>query len=254
MPKIKIAVKQYGGKSTLAKWIVSHFPEHRTYCEPFVGSCSVLFEKPRSFIEIINDMDGQIINVFKKIREEPEKLAAMLWATPYCNTNWRDFVDPETLEDARLFMAKSVQFYCGNGNTSTWAVDKSPCPHKPKQEVWADWFLRVLPAAARLRSCEILQEDAIKTILRVYQQEKTLIYVDPPYLGHEKEYKFGVNYQQMVAVLMDATSNVILSEYPEADKYFSKWRRVERECVGTCRTGAHNTKAKKKTEVLYMNF
>ena len=255
MSIVKITYKQYGGKASIAKWIVSHFPEHKIYLEPFCGSCSVLFAKDKSFVEMVNDLDDRIINMFKQIREQPEQLAALLWATPYSAANWRDVkVSDDELEDACLLMAQGVQFYCGNGNTSTWAIDKCSANHKPKPEVWADWFSRILPAAARLRSVQVLQEDAIKAIQRVYQQEDALIYVDPPYFGHEKEYRFGVDYQKMVKVLKDAKSKVVVSEYATADQFWDDWRRVEKTTAGRARTGAHNTTAKEKTEVLYMNF
>lgn len=252
---IKITYKQYGGKSSIAKWIVSHFPEHKIYLEPFCGSCSVLFSKPKSFIEIVNDLDNRIINMFNQMRERPEQLAALLWATPYSSANWRDAsVSDDALEDARLLLAQGVQFYCGNGNTSTWAIDKCIAKHKPKPEVWADWFSRILPAAARLRSVQILHEDAINAIKRVYQQDETLIYVDPPYFGHEKEYRFGVDYQNMVDVLKSAKSKVVVSEYATADSFWNEWRRSEKVTAGRARTGAHNVIAKEKKEVLYMNF
>ena len=251
----KITYKQYGGKSSLAKWIVSHFPEHRVYLEPFCGSCSVLFAKPVSFVEIVNDLDDRIINMFKIIRANPEQLAALLWATPYSAANWREEKSSENeLEDARLLMAQGVQFYCGNGNTSTWAIDKCSAKHKPKQEVWADWFLRIIPAAARLRTVQLLHEDAINAIKRVYQQEEALIYVDPPYFGHEKEYRFGVDYQNLVAVLKESKAKVIVSEYATADDFWAGWRRIEKTTAGRARTGAHNMVAKEKIEILYMNY
>lgn len=251
----KITYKQYGGKSSIAKWIVKHFPEHRTYLEPFCGSCSVLFAKSKSFIEIVNDLDGRIINMFKKIREEPEKLAAMLWATPYSSANWRDVkVSDNEMEDARLLMAQGVQFYCGNGNTSTWALEKSGAPHKPKSEVWADWFLRILPAAARLRSVQILQEDAIVAIKRVYQQEDVLIYIDWPYVGHENEYRYKIDYNETMNVLNSAKCKIIVSEYSEAIKLFKNWNYVSRDTAGRARTGKHNTTAKVKKEMLFANF
>lgn len=255
MSKIKITYKQYGGKSTLAKWIVSHFPEHKIYLEPFCGSCSVLFTKEKSFIEIVNDMDGRIINMFEKIRGNPQELAALLWATPYSKENWREVkASNDDLEDARMLMAQGQQFYCGNGNTSTWSIDKSACPHKPKPEVWADYFLRILPAAARLRTVQILNEDALKAISRVSDSPDTLIYVDPPYSGHEKEYRFAVDYAKMVAALKEAKAKVIVSEYPAAAEFFPGWRRVDKVTTGSARTGRHNTNAKQKTEVLFMNY
>lgn len=254
LPTPKITYKQYGGKASISKWIVSHFPEHRVYCEPFCGSCSVLFAKPRSFIEIVNDMDHRIINMFNMIREKPEELAALLWATPYSNVNWRNQGDVEELEDARLLMSQGVQQYCGNGNTSTWAIDKCAASHKPKPEVWADWFLRILPAAARLRSVQILQEDALTTIKRVMDNTECLIYVDPPYFGHEKEYRFTVQYADMVDLLKQAKAKVIVSEYLDASHFYAGWEQVEKTTAGRARTGAHNTQAKVKTEVLFSNF
>ena len=251
MSQPQIIYKQYGGKASISKWIVSHFPEHKIYCEPFCGSCSVLFAKPRSFVEIVNDMDSRLINLFSKLRENPKELAALLWATPYSKENWRSHIELETLEDAALFMAESVQYYCGNGNTSTWAIDKTSAPHKPKPNVFADWFLRIAPAAARLKDVQILHEDACKTIERVYQMEDALIYLDPPYVGHEKEYRFRVDYQKMVDLLHQAKCKVIVSEYPEAESYFKGWTKIEKETPGRCSTG-HTGKAKVKREILYL--
>lgn len=253
---MKIVYKQYGGKATLSKWIVQYFPEHRVYCEPFFGSGSVLFAKEKSFIEVVNDLDKRIINMFKKIREEPEKLAALLWATPYSKENWRELnKDLDSLEDARLFMAASVQYYCGNGNSSTWAIDKCPAPHKPKGDVWADWFLRVLPAANRLRDAVVLNEDAIG-VIRNNSHEDTLIYADPPYYGMQHEYRHQVNYEEMVKAFKESKSKIIVSEYPTAEQFYKDWNRIDKETVSRAKTGrngvAHTTKM--KTEVLFKNF
>ncbi len=251
----KITYRQYGGKASIAKWIVSQLPEHRVYVEPFCGSAAVLLAKPRSFIEIVNDLDGRIINMFRQIKARPRELAALLWATPYTAENWRDMPPPADIDDAVLLMAQGAQFYCGNGNSSTWSIDKNPYPHKPRNEVWADWFLRVLPAANRLRGVEILHEDALRTIERVHKQDPaTLLYVDPPYHGHEKEYRFQVNYEEMVRLLREATCRVVVSEYLTAGSFFQDWNRIEKETASRCGTGRHNYGGKKKTEVLYLNF
>lgn len=239
----------------MAKWIVSHFPEHRVYLEPFCGSCAVLLAKPKSFIEIVNDLDKRLISMFETLRERPEELAAVLWATPYSPENWRKAkTSEEALEDARLLIASGQQFYCGNGNTSTWAIDKSPAPHKPKSSVWADYCQRILPFAARVKDVQILCEDAIKSIERVKDNPEALIYVDPPYLGHEDEYRFGVDYDRLVAVLSDCKAKVIISEYETAIDRFPGWHVVRKETAGRARTGAHNTTARRKVECLIANF
>lgn len=66
-------LKYPGAKWSLAEWIISRFPEHHSYLEPFFGSGAVLFRKPRSHIETVNDMDGAVVNLFRCIREDPER-------------------------------------------------------------------------------------------------------------------------------------------------------------------------------------
>ena len=248
----KITYRQYGGKASIAKWIVSHLPEHRVYLEPCCASAAVLLAKPRSFIEIVNDLDDGIMAMWRAIQSQPEQLAALLWATPYTAANWREQPVDE-IDKAVLLMAQGGQFYCGNGNTSTWAVDKCGAPHKPSPEVWADWFLRVLPAANRVRAVELLHEDALVAIQRVYQNPDALIYVDPPYVGHEKEYRYRLDYPGMVALLKAASAKVIVSESPAADAYFADWNRIERD---TPRRGACERRGRcsNKVEVLFTNF
>ena len=62
-------IRYPGSKARLADWIIGHFPEHRSYLEPFLGSGAVLFQKPRSSIETVNDLDGEVINLFDCIEE-----------------------------------------------------------------------------------------------------------------------------------------------------------------------------------------
>ena len=110
----KITYRQYGGKASIAKWVVSHFPEHRVYMEPCCASAAVLLAKPRSFVEIINDLDDRIMGMWRAIKSQPEQLAALLWATPYTAANWRSLPPPGDIEEAVLLMAQGTQFYCGN--------------------------------------------------------------------------------------------------------------------------------------------
>jgi len=248
----KIIYRQYGGKASIAKWVVSHFPEHRVYMEPCCASAAVLLAKPRSFIEIINDLDDRIMGMWRAIKSRPEQLAALLWATPYTAANWREQPVGD-IDQAVLLMAQGTQFYCGNGNSSTWSLDKCPDPHKPSPEVWADWFQRVLPAANRMRGVALLHEDALVAIQRVYRDPEALIYVDPPYLGHEKEYRYQINYPQMVGLLNAASAKVIVSESPGADSYFSAWNRIERDTPRRC-AAERRGKCSNKVEVLFMNF
>jgi len=249
----KITYRQYGGKASIAQWIVSHFPSHRVYLEPCCGSAAVLLAKPHSFVEIINDLDEQVMGMWRAIKSQPEQLAALLWATPYTAANWREQPVGD-IDRAVLAMAQGSQFYCGNGNDSTWSLDKCPAPHKPKAEVWADWFRRVLPAANRMRGVVLLHEDALAAIQRVCNDTETLIYVDPPYYGHEDEYRYRIDYPAMVELLIAAKARVVVSEYPTAAAFYRGWNRIDRVTASRAGTGRHNYRGKKKTEVLFTNF
>ena len=87
---MKAVVKYPGGKWGLAKWIISFFPPLHTYLEPFFGSGAVLFNKPRSNIETVNDLDGEVVNLFEWIKRDPERLAHEIYWTPYARQVYED--------------------------------------------------------------------------------------------------------------------------------------------------------------------
>ncbi len=72
-----------GSKWSMADWIISHMSEHTTYLETHFGSGAVLFKKPASVIETVNDLDGNVVNLFRVIRECPEELTRFIYWTPY---------------------------------------------------------------------------------------------------------------------------------------------------------------------------
>ena len=76
--------KYPGSKWSVAKWIIDFFPEHHSYLEPFAGSLAVLMNKPRSHIETVNDLDGNVVNLFHWIRDDPEKLAHEIYFALKC--------------------------------------------------------------------------------------------------------------------------------------------------------------------------
>ncbi len=78
MSDLKAILKYPGGKWRIAEWIISHFPAHKVYCEPFFGSGGVFFKKRPSNIETINDINGEIVNLFRVCREHPSELAAAM--------------------------------------------------------------------------------------------------------------------------------------------------------------------------------
>ena len=80
---MKAVIKYPGSKWSMAEWIISFFPKHHSYLEPFFGSGAILFNKPRSNIETVNDLDGNAVNLFEWVRKDPERLAYEIYWTPY---------------------------------------------------------------------------------------------------------------------------------------------------------------------------
>src|SRR5690606_6837914 len=76
-------IRYHGGKWRIAPWIISHFPEHRVYVEPFGGGGSVLLRKPRSYAEVYNDLDGEIVNLFRVARDCGDELIRSVELTPF---------------------------------------------------------------------------------------------------------------------------------------------------------------------------
>lgn len=252
---IKVPLRRYGGKVYLAQWIISHFPKHTTYIEPFCGSASVFFAKEPAQAEILNDIDDRIIQAFETLRSRPFELAAALWATPYAQKNWRREI-PDGLERAALMIASSQQFYAGATNTSTFSVDSGHA-NKNKARVWADWFQRVLPAAARLKDAQILSMDALQVIGRFSDLEDACWFIDPPYVGHEDEYRHSVDFGALALALAGVKGKVILSGTEKEREFFPTWRSVGREYVGRAGVGGAGHKKQKSktyTEYLYLNW
>lgn len=76
-------LRYHGGKWKLAPWIISHMAEHKTYVEPFGGGGSVLIRKPRAYAEVYNDLDGDVVNLFRVARDRGEELRQALALTPF---------------------------------------------------------------------------------------------------------------------------------------------------------------------------
>ncbi|MCI9682401.1 MAG: DNA adenine methylase, partial [Lachnospiraceae bacterium] len=87
---MRAIMKYPGSKWSIAKWIIDFFPEHHSYLEPFFGSGAVLFNKPRSHIETVNDLDGNVVNLFEWIKSDPERLAHEIYYTPYARQVYED--------------------------------------------------------------------------------------------------------------------------------------------------------------------
>lgn len=173
----------YGGKATLAPWIVSLLPKHRVYVEPFAGSLAVLFAKVPALHEVINDIDSDIVTFFRVLRERADDLVDACELTPYARDEFalaKPDEPVDELERARRFWVRVNQGFnkaaiLNNGWSSSVACQNG----EPKTV--QNRLARLRAAARRLHSVTIENRDACE-VIEQYGVADGVIYVDPPYV------------------------------------------------------------------------
>ena len=167
---MKCVLKYPGAKNRIADWILQYIPPHEVYLEPYFGSGAVFFSKQPSRIETINDMDKEVINYFRVIREQPEKLVEILKMTPYARDEYYnacEYIETDTdLERARKFAVRCWQgFGCSNRYRNGFrSSQRKTSPHTTKE--WRSIPDRLLIAAERLKNAQIENLPAVELIKR----------------------------------------------------------------------------------------
>lgn len=246
-----------GAKWGMAKEIVSLMPPHRSYLEPFFGSGAVLFNKPQSAIETVNDIDGDIVNFFKVLRERPEELAAYIAMTPYSRDVFNDAHENRGSSDFERAWKFAIRSKMGHGfktyQKTGFKVDVCGRERAYCVSYWNRLPDDLLAAAGRLKEVQIENQSALD-LIRKFNYDNVLIYADPPYLLDTrggKQYRYEMTEQDHVE-LLDALKRhkgtVILSGYPSEmyDRELVGWSRISRK--------AYNQNADQRTEVLWCNF
>lgn len=209
-----------GSKWSLADWIISFMPDHITYLEPFFGSGAVLFSKKRSQLETINDIDGEVINLFKIIRERPEELAHAIKFTPHSREeyylSYENAVDK--LERARRLI---VRLWQGRGGKTAhrtgWRSMIETNGPLPGEE-WLRFPEKIAVVAERLKGVQIENQSALQLIER-YSRQNVLIYADPPYILSTRtttSYRYEMtndDHLELLDVLDNHPGPVLLSGY-----------------------------------------
>lgn len=253
---VKPILKYPGSKWSLASWITSHFPDHRRYVEPYCGSAACFFAKEPAKHEVLNDLNGSIVNFFRVLRSRPADLAGAIALTPWSEEEYnaieKSVVVDDPLEHARRFLVRSWQAHGGTINqVSGWKHNGLNGNVFPSH-LWQKIPERLLMAADRLKDAEIRNRPALE-IIRYYNSVDTLLYVDPPYMLSTRSRKYyshemtDGDHAELLEALDRHTGMVVLSGYAHAlyDDRLSHWQRVS-----MLTNGEHG---KHQTEVLWLN-
>ncbi len=260
-------LRYHGGKFRLAPRIIELFPTHRTYVEPFGGGAGVLLQKPRVPREIYNDLDGEIVNVFRVMRDQPDQLIRAIALTPYARAEHELSFDASTdpIEQARRTIARSFMSYgttFTRRNVTDGRLQRTGfrAMRRDATTTAMDWAglpgaFRVI--ADRLQGVLIEHRDACKVMVD-HDSAETLFFVDPPYVHSTRVgtvsrshlgYAFELSddeHRRIAETIHRLKGSVIISGYA-SDLYdrelYRDWRRFE--------FNAHACNSGQRTEVVW---
>ena len=238
--KARPLVRYHGGKWMLAPWILSHFPPHRVYVEPFGGGGSVLLRKARSYAEVYNDLDGEIVNLFRVTRTRGEELAMLCELTPFARVEFAESYEPsgDELEQARRTLIRSFMGFGSNShsNKTGFRSNSNRSGTTPAHD-WMNYPAALRITIQRLRGVIVENRDAL-TCMRQHDSAETLHYADPPYVmstrsDEKADYSHEMtdaDHQTLAAGLRELVGMVIVSGY-RSDMYddlYAGWKRIDR--------------------------
>ncbi|WP_083640020.1 DNA adenine methylase [Pseudomonas sp. PA15(2017)] len=245
MPITAPVIRYHGSKFRLAPWVIEHLPQHTCYVEPFGGAGGVLMQKSRAYAEVYNDLDGDIVNLFRVLQGEATRAALFqaLTLTPYARAEfelaWEAVEEP--VERARRTIIRAQMGFGSAGATkgkTGFRIDTKR-EYGTAQALWADYPDSIAEIGQRLSGVLIENRPAIE-VIRAHDARNTLHYVDPPYM-HDTRYlgaKHGRYYRhemtdaqhaELLAALLELEGMVVISGYPCElyDSMLAGWDRRE---------------------------
>ena len=252
----------------LAPWIIESLPPHRIYVEPFAGAGSVLMrKKPAPFCEVVNDLDGEIVNLYRVLRNQAqaESLCRMLELTPFARAEFAlsyEPVDGDPIEQARRTVVRAFQGF-GSDSGSGAKTGFRANGNRQNTHPCKDWIIypRCLQAFTERLVGVIIENRPAVDIIRQHDATTTLFYCDPPYVVEtrstnvtscsDKGYRHEMTddeHRELAGVLRSAKGMVVVSGYASAlyDKeLFPDWHRKERKTMAD--------HSRERIEVLWLN-
>ncbi|MDE6852679.1 MAG: DNA adenine methylase [Lachnospiraceae bacterium] len=261
---MRSVLKYPGSKWNIADQLVSLIPEHHSYVEPFFGSGAVFFRKLPSAIEMINDRDSNVTNLFRCIQEDPERLAGLVLTTPFSREVYDNCYQEVSLVQmamddpyykALLFLIKCWQGYGyrTSGHKVGWKRDVYG--REKMYSLW-DWYQlpdRIIKVAERLRMVQIENRPALD-LIEQYNHSNVFMYLDPPYVFSTrcgKQYKYEMSnkdQENLLTTILKSKAKIMISGY-ESDLYNGYLQGWEKEYFTSC--AEHGSS---RQEVVWMNY
>ncbi len=257
----KRVLKYPGSKWNIAGQLAGLIPPHHSYVEPYFGSGALLFSKPPSHIETVNDIDSDVTNLFSCIQQDSERLARLVMTTPYSREVYEKQFDKNHAGYASRYQRAAgflVMCWQGHGfRTNGYKVGwKNDVVGRERSYALRDWYRlpeTIVGVAERLRQVQIENRPALEVIKR-FDYQGVFMYIDPPYLLETrtgKQYKYEMtdaDHEELLETILGSRAKIMISGY-ESDmynKYLSGWhRQYFKSCVEHGKT---------RQEVIWMNY
>ena len=254
---MKAVLRYLGGKNRLAPWIIRHFPAHTCYVEPYSGSLGVLLNKAPAPVEICNDKDGEIVNLFRVLRsEDAGRLLEAVRLPPSRGDELHDSAPAgDAVERARRLLVRSWMGIASDSfrdGRSGLLVSRNRVPSPA-----TDWdrlpeTLRL--ATQRLKHVHVENRDALD-VLQAHDGPETLHYVDPPYMPatrtrtgrYSHEYTED-DHRRLLNVLVTLQGKVVLSGY-DNELYNSALQGWHKDSIKTI-----SNMSSPRVECLWINY
>src|SRR6266478_9394368 len=285
-PAVRRPVLRYhGGKFRLAPLLLELFPDHRVYTEAFGGGASVLMLKPRCYSEIYNDLDGEVVNVFRVLqdRKRAARLEELLRVTPFARAEFL-LSYKHTRSEVERARRTIIRSYMGWGSDSISRLKASRAGFNTRisstmntgfrwnanrsgttaASDWKGYPQEIASFVDRLQGVTIENRNAL-VILEKMDREDALHYIDPPYpmstrkigngtaLEHRYRWEMTDNDHKKLAELLHSLKGmVIISSYqgPLYGKLYCGWKRVSWTGGQYC---SQNSGDKTRTECVWLN-
>lgn len=259
-------LKYHGGKTYLAQWIISYFPPHKRYVEPFFGGGSVLLAKdPEGVAEFANDIYGELADFWFVLANTPDRMLKALWATPLSQESFdtavKQLADNDRVRRATAFFVRNRQSRQGLGRDYCTPTSRLRRGMNENVSAWISAVDGLPEVHQRLRRVEIWNRD-VRECIRKLDSVDTLFYLDPPYLPETRQtkeaYQFEMSTEDHAGLLQHLSlieGKFVLSGYPnclyDVAAAANGWRVADRE------TPLHSSSKQNKgtkVERLWMNF
>jgi DNA adenine methylase len=269
MTKLRPVVKTHGGKHYLASWLIKYFPKNYAelaYCEPFCAGASVFLNKEPSPEEMLSDTDCGVVHIFKALRDEPKEFISRIKRTRYTERAFKmaqnrtengftDYIDEAVNEYILRRMSRG-----GMKKSFAWS-ERTRGGQPGDLNAWETMIKQLPLIAKRVANITILCED-FREIIKVWDEENALLYLDPPYLHSTRSENATEVYNDEMTVedhmdllqlVKNARGKVVLSGYssPLYNRNLKEWRCRKKQVAN------HSSQQKKKTrrvECIWVNY